>query len=312
MESFNSKVLLFGEYSVLHNSMALVMPCDRFSGQLNFINENTSHKYAYQSNEYLKKFSGFIASHIDQNFVLEVKQFEWEIENGLFFQSNIPQGYGLGSSAALVVAIFLRYLKKAKGFKDEFKEITFEKAQKLKTSLGQLESYFHGTSSGMDPLSVILNEPVLFKSSAEILPVKLPRMKSEGKNVIFLLDTGIARTTSEQMIKFNLLHQDLKFKNKIHDQLVNFTNESINSFLYEAPGNLYKKLDPLIQFQLEEMSPFIPGIFQKTVKQGLANGDYFLKLCGAGGGGYMLGFTENWEAAKEQLRDADLEIIYRY
>ena len=86
MESFNSKVLLFGEYSVLHNSMALVMPCDRFSGQLNFCAKGTPNKYAYRSNEYLKKFSGFIASHVDENFVLEVKQFEWEIENGLFFQ----------------------------------------------------------------------------------------------------------------------------------------------------------------------------------------------------------------------------------
>ncbi|HEV2830702.1 MAG TPA: hypothetical protein VGW31_01865 [Hanamia sp.] len=202
MESFNSKVLLFGEYSVLHNSMALVMPCDRFSGQLNFCTKSTPDKYAYRSNEFLKKFSGFIASHVDENFVLEVKQFEWEIDNGLFFQSNIPQGYGLGSSAALVVAIFLRYLKKAKGLKDELKGLTIDKAQKLKSSLGRMESFFHGTSSGMDPLSVILNEPVLYKSSNEILPVKLPRVNEAGKNVIFLLNTGIARTTSEQMAKF--------------------------------------------------------------------------------------------------------------
>jgi mevalonate kinase len=312
MESFNSKVLLFGEYSVLHNSMALVMPCDRFSGQLNFCTKSTPDKYAYRSNEFLKKFSGFIASHVDENFVLEVKQFEWEIDNGLFFQSNIPQGYGLGSSAALVVAIFLTYLKKAKGLKDELKGLTIDKAQKLKSSLGRMESFFHGTSSGMDPLSVILNEPILYKSSNEILPVKLPRVNEAGKNVIFLLNTGIARTTSEQMAKFYHLHKDVRFKNKISKELVKDTNESINSFLNGAPGALYKDLDKLIQFQLEEMSSFIPSSFEKLIKQGLNNGDYFLKLCGAGGGGYMLGFTDNWIQTQEKLQEFDLEVIYRY
>ncbi len=312
MESFNSKVLLFGEYSVLHNSMALVMPCDRFSGQLKFCEEGTQSKYAYRSNEYLKKFSGFIASHVDENFVLEVKQFEWEIENGLFFQSNIPQGYGLGSSAALVVAIFLRYLKKAKGIKDELKGLTIEKAQKLKTSLGKMESFFHGTSSGLDPLSVILNEPILYKSPNEILPVRLPRVDESGKNVIFLLNTGIARTTSDQMEKFYHLHKDLNFKHKISKELVKYTNESINSFLNKSPGSLYNDLGKLIQFQLEEMSSFIPQPFQKKVKHGLDNGDYFLKLCGAGGGGFMLGFTDNWINTRRALSGCDLEIIYRY
>lgn len=312
MESYNSKVLLFGEYSVLHNSMALVMPCDRFSGQLNFSTGDAQNKYAYRSNEYLKKFSGFIASHVDENFVLEVKLFEREIENGLFFQSNIPQGYGLGSSAALVVAIFLRYLKKAKGIKDELKGMTLEKAQKLKISLGKMESFFHGTSSGLDPLSIILNEPILYKGFNEVASAQLPIKVEDGKNVIFLLNTHIARTTSDLMSKFYELHKEPAFKNKIKEELVHYTNDSINGFLNENPENLYQNLEKLIQFQLEEMSYFIPTPFQKTIKQGLNNGDYFLKLCGAGGGGYMLGFTDNWTKTHQQLQHLDLEVIYRY
>ena len=47
-------------------------------------------------------------------------------------------------------------------------------------------------------------------------------------------------------------------------------------------------------------------------KQGIENGDYFLKLCGAGGGGFMLGFTENWNATSELLQEYKPEIIYRY
>jgi mevalonate kinase len=60
------------------------------------------------------------------------------------------------------------------------------------------------------------------------------------------------------------------------------------------------------------MNYLIPQSFEKLVKQGLAKGDYFLKICGSGGGGYMLGFTENWETTQEQLHDQDLEILYRY
>lgn len=312
MESFNSKVLLFGEYSAIYNSMALVMPYDRFSGQLTFSANGSPTKFAYQSNEFLKKFSSFIASHVDDEFVLEVKQFEREIENGLFFQSNIPQGYGLGSSGALVVAIFLRYLKKAKELKDELKGLTLEKAQKLKLTLGKMESYFHGASSGLDPLSIILNKPILYKRPDNILPVTIPGQKKNGKNVIFLLNTGIARKTSSMMAEFHDLCTDPVFKNKINNELVKYTNESIESFLSEGKNEFYKNLGKLIQFQLEELNHFIPSPFQKSVRKGLDNGDYFLKLCGAGGGGFMLGFTDDWNKTNEDLRDYDLKVIYRY
>ncbi|MEO8823607.1 MAG: hypothetical protein ABI366_08525 [Ginsengibacter sp.] len=312
MESFNSKVLLFGEYSALYNSMALVMPYDRFSGQLTFANGGAQNKFAFRSNEFLKKFSTFVANHVDENFVLEVKQFEHEIDNGLFFNSNIPQGYGLGSSGALVVAIFLRYLKKAKELKDELKGLTLGTAQKLKMSLGQMESFFHGTSSGLDPLSIILNKPILYKSAEDVLPVTIPVRNENGKNVIFLLNTGISRQTSVMMQEFRNFCTNPTFRNKIHDELVNFTNESIHSFLEEDCFSLYKNLDELIQFQLREMQFFIPTSFQKIIKEGIKNGDYFLKICGAGGGGFMLGFTDNWQKTNEDLRNFSPEVIYRY
>ena len=312
MERLNSKILLFGEYSVLHNSMALVLPCDRYYGQLNFCTDETDAKYAVQSNEYLKKFSGFIASNLDENFVLEVKQFEKEIAKGLFFQSNIPQGYGLGSSGALVVAIFLRYLKKAKGVKDDLKGMTIEKVQKLRQSLGQLESFFHGTSSGLDPLSIILNEPILYKNHKEVLATQLPTKDEAGKNVVFLLNTGIARSTLGLMNRFNQLYKNPVFRDKFNNDLVKITDDSINNFLNNQTSQFYQNLGKLSQFQLDEMAYLIPTPFEKLAKQGLENGDYFLKICGAGGGGFMLGFTENWDKTNEVLKDFKPEMIYRY
>lgn len=312
MESFNSKILLFGEYTVLQNSMALVVPCDLYSGQLNFYDSASNKKYAAQSNEYLKKFCGFIASHVDEHFVLEVKRFEKEIENGLFFQSTIPQGYGLGSSGALVVAIFLRYLKKAKSVKDELKELTFNKIDELKNSLGKLESFFHGVSSGLDPLSIILNEPILYKGTDDIVTASLPRKDAKGDNVIFLLNTHIPRNTSELMLKYNKLQEDPGFKKRLQEELVANNDDAIRYFLEHNPERFRKTLSQISSFQLNEMQEFIPEALRPAVRNGLDHGDYFLKLCGAGGGGFMLGFTDDWKKTRNELCDFDVQMIYRY
>lgn len=296
----------------MHNSMALVVPCDRYSGRLNFYESAHNKEYAIQSNEFLKKFSGFIASHMDETFVLEVKRFEQEIENGLFFQSTIPQGYGLGSSGALVVAIFLRYLKKTKYLKDDLKGVTIKKIEQLKNSLGKLESYFHGVSSGLDPLSIILNEPILYKNAHDIITTALPEKTPEGKHVIFLLNTNISRSTSGLMSRFNHLYQKKGFRIRLHEELVPGTDSAITNFLENDTASFYKQVNAVSSFQLHEMQGFIPQPLQQSVKAGLEHGDYFLKLCGAGGGGFMLGFTENWEQTTEILRDYDLEAIYRY
>jgi mevalonate kinase len=37
-----------------------------------------------------------------------------------------------------------------------------------------------------------------------------------------------------------------------------------------------------------------------------------LKLCGSGGGGYILGFTEDLERAKLSLKDYKLEVVYQF
>lgn len=312
MEQFNSKILLFGEYAVLHNGMALVIPCDKYHGHFEFYKATDKNHTALQSNEFLRKFCAFVSSHMDEQFVLEVKRFEEELKNGLFFRSNIPQGYGLGSSGALVAAIVLRYLVKAKNLKDELKAVTFQKLQELKKSLGDLESYFHGVSSGLDPLSIILNEPILYKNAQDIVTTKLPEPSSEKKNVVFLLDTKFPRTTSKMMSLFNILHDSEDFKNKFAQHIAQNNNGAIQSFLDNDTDRFYQSLHDLSAFQLEYMKDFFPEPLQKEVAAGLENGDYYLKLCGAGGGGFMLGFTQHWETAREQLKDYRLEEIYSY
>ena len=63
---------------------------------------------------------------------------------------------------------------------------------------------------------------------------------------------------------------------------------------------------------LAHFKPMIPSAFHKVWEQGIQTNDYYLKLCGSGGGGYILGFTEDYEKAKESLKDYKLELVYRF
>ena len=41
----------------------------------------------------------------------DIDAFKQDVENGMYFQSSIPQGFGVGSSGALVAAVYGKYTK---------------------------------------------------------------------------------------------------------------------------------------------------------------------------------------------------------
>ncbi|MDO9182138.1 MAG: mevalonate kinase, partial [Bacteriovorax sp.] len=182
-KKFYSKIILFGEYSVIQNSMALLIPYSLFEGKLTFRRDNTT-----VIDSELKAFSLYLKQLIDSgqlNFQFDQTSFEFDISQGLYFDSTIPQGYGVGSSGALVAAIFDRYEQESHSNLD---------IKRLKTIFAQMESHFHGASSGVDPLISYLNSPILIKNKNEVGPVSIPKFK-KGKSGIFLLNTKRSRKT---------------------------------------------------------------------------------------------------------------------
>jgi len=63
---------------------------------------------------------------------------------------------------------------------------------------------------------------------------------------------------------------------------------------------------------LKHFKPMIPDSFHHLWKQGIESNDYYLKLCGSGGGGYILGFTEDYQKTQKLLKDYKLELVYRF
>src|SRR5690606_11390485 len=99
------------------------------------------------SNESIDRFAEYLEETFAEEFDME--SLNADIARGMHFDSTIPQGYGVGSSGALVAAIYERY---ATNKIDISEGISKESISKLKETFSKMESFFHGKSSGIDPL----------------------------------------------------------------------------------------------------------------------------------------------------------------
>jgi mevalonate kinase len=306
--SFNSKILLFGEYSIIQDSMGLTLPYEEFKGKLTFDVNDMKEQFVSESNEHLAEFANYLSELLETKKLqigFDIASFKNDIEKGMYFQSSIPQGFGVGSSGALVAAVYGKYTRS----KIDISEAPTKAAiVELKSVFAKMESYFHGSSSGVDPLICYMNLPLLINGKNGVEPVKV-ELNNTGKGAIFLIDTGISRST-EPLVKYYMQRmEEPSFREFVDKQLKPFANNCIQAFLDGDKETLFAYMKLLSKFQFEHFKPMIPKLFNKMWKRGLDSGEYYLKLCGAGGGGYILGFTQNFELTKKQLKGQTLELL---
>ncbi|WP_027003678.1 mevalonate kinase family protein [Hugenholtzia roseola] len=303
---FNSKILLFGEYSIIKDSMGLALPYDLFQGRLIFKNVTQVSSKILQSNQELRTFVQYLEQLTKQDdfpVQFDFTSLHFDLEQGLFFESTIPQGFGVGSSGALTAALYYGYARnkiKINGHIPTQNEIL-----ELKRIFAKMESHFHGSSSGFDPLICYLNRPLLIKNKSEIEATSLPDFKGD-RGAIFILNTGRARRT-EPLV--SLFLEKCKSDNFEVDKLIEYNNTCIKSLLTAQLDTLFDTLKELSYFQYKNLQPMIPTLYRKMWKQGLQTNDYNLKLCGAGGGGFILGFTQNLEKTKTLLAEQQIRIV---
>ncbi|HSM63630.1 MAG TPA: hypothetical protein VK833_06815, partial [Gillisia sp.] len=189
---------------------------------------------------------------------------------------------------------------------------TREKLLKLKKIFGEMESFFHGKSSGLDPLNSYLSIPILINSKDNIEPAGLPYQTENGKGAVFLLDSGSIGETAP-MVQIFMDNMKLEpFRKMVKDQFIKHTDACVDDFLQGDIKSLFGNIKKLSHVVLDNFKPMIPTQFHKLWKQGIETNDYYLKLCGSGGGGYILGFTEDLEKAKQSLKDYNLEVVYNF
>ncbi len=302
MTSYPAKLLLFGEHTVNLGSYALAMPLPLFSGKWAYAPQLSPEALAAQQQQLPQ-----LADYLDQLqqrgellVKLDIAAFKKELQNGLVFESNIPTGYGAGSSGALVAAVMKHWVKET----SEWPVVEFKKV------LAQMEAFFHGTSSGTDPLVCYLQKPVLLGGKEGVQVVKLPssiqyiaegETPKKGSYTIFLLDTGIQRSATPMIEYFLKQSKGMTLSSRIDFSLIPDIYDAILGFLNGNSAAVYKYFGAIGLFQYKFLRGLIPVKYRKLWESSLESNLFKLKVCGAGGGGFVLGMTRDWEGTRAAL-----------
>lgn len=305
---FYSKILLFGEYGIIQDSKGLSIPYNFYNGALKL--DDNSSKTSIKSNESLQKFFKYLQEINETDLVtFNLEALKNDLDKGMYFDSSIPQGYGVGSSGALVAAIYDKYaLDKI----TVLENLTREKLLKLKEIFSRMECFFHGKSSGLDPLNSYLSLPILINSKENIESIGIPSQSFDGKGAVFLIDSGIVGETAPMVNIFMEKLKEQGFRKMLKGQFIKYTDACVENFLKGDLKSLLVNTKSLSKVVLNNFKPMIPEHLVSIWKKGIETNDYYLKLCGSGGGGFILGFTEDFEKAQQSLKDYRLELVYKF
>ena len=296
--SYPSKLLLLGEYTIIKGASALAMPYPRYCT-------------TWSDGPLPEEFSGTslpkmgsqaalqqILAHIRQleHPRLDLPRLEQELEEGLWLLSNAPIGYGLGSSGTVCAALYDRYaLDKTTDLVD------------LQQALAQLEHSFHGKSSGIDPLVSYLNQAIQVRPSKAIEPVDLP---PELSGVVFLVDTQHPRVSTPLITFFMEQCEQPHFEHNFLAPAAEAVEVALAAWLQNDFTTLYEAVRRIAALQLAHLPPMVLPQWQSIWQKGLDTGDYCLKLCGAGGGGFWLGFAPNWELVLQHFEADQVQRVF--
>ena len=304
---FYAKILLFGEYGIIKDSKGLAIPYNCYNGALK--KSDKTSDVEINSNKNLEKFYNDLSTLENQDLVsFRLNDLKVDIEEGMYFDSSIPQGYGVGSSGALVASIYDKY---ANDKITVLENLTRDKLLKLKQIFSLMESFFHGKSSGLDPLNSYLSIPILINSKDNLEATGIPSQK-EGKGAVFLLDSEMVGETEPMVTIFMNKMKNEGFRKMLNEDFAKHTDACIDDFLKGNVKSLFGNVKQLSKVVLENFKPMIPETFHNIWQKGIDSNDYYLKLCGSGGGGYILGFTEDFDKTKTILKDFKLELVYRF
>ncbi len=284
-ERYYSKVILFGEYSMIFDATALMIPLTKFSAQWRFASHLDANGGA-ASNASLKRFADYLSTLEDVKDIIDLQRFNHDLRYNLFLDSNVPSGYGLGSSGTLVAAVYDGYAKQKT-----------DDLLQLKTLFGKMESYFHGSSSGIDPLQCYVGKPFkITPNGAQLLSNDFLKKDIH----ICLIDTKIKSNTKPLVDHFKQQREDPGFLSRFQSEYVPHVTSCIDLMIQGDTDLFFKSLKQLTKGQLEFLRPMITD---NTLDLFITSYDFNfgVKISGSGGGGYVLGFTDDVDKTNKLL-----------
>jgi mevalonate kinase len=262
-----AKWVLTGEHAVLRGAQAVALPHPSFSLALEFEPAGIADLKIYPEE----------TSHILQRVLARIPE-SAGLRGRLRLESDIPIGAGLGSSAALCVAL----TKWLQSWSPESVSDPLEFARTL-------EDGFHGKSSGMDVAVILAGEPVAFRmqGGARKLEIShLPRFTFH--------DTGVRAMTRDCIEKVQRARAENPGAGAELDQRMSAVSQRALEALqaYDA-GQAARALPALAEAIAGAHTCFegwglVPDQAREIIQDLKSKGALACKLTGAGGGGMVV------------------------
>lgn len=261
----SGKVILFGEHFVVYGLPAIVIPIDRY------VEVHLKKGEQSRNPDYINSMLDLLKSKLD------IKESFQIIE----ITSNLPVSAGLGSSAALSVAL-------TKAVADELSlNLSNEEIFELSWNL---ENLFHKNSSGVDVYVSLYNRPVLYRKSYQRAIIDKISLNIDAKLGIKILrrneSTGdIVNDVREYSIKYPTIFENLKaaYRELFNEAIIALSSGDIMK-LAELM-NINQSLLRAIGVSNEEVD--------RTISDMISKGILGAKISGAGRGGAIIGLYES-------------------
>jgi mevalonate kinase len=293
----SGKIILFGEHAVVYGYPAIAVPVKSvqvkvivlpilkgYNSLIRIRNLNWEEDINFSEiseNNPIKVSIDNVLSLIDGNSPL----FE------LTISSSIPIAAGLGSSAALAIAI-------TKGL-SQFLGINLSDDQINELAL-QSEKIQHGSPSGIDNSVITFGKPIYFLKDSPIVQIEIPAPLN-----IVLGDTGKRTLTKEVVIQVkNIFESEPTTIGPILEEIGNITKDALHAL---QSGNLVQ-IGRLMSDNHECLKKIgVSSVeLDHLVDSARKNGALGSKLCGGGQGGFMAALceTDSIEKVSSGLRSA--------
>jgi len=292
------KVILFGEHAVVYGRHALALPVPGAVGvRVERADELAIHVPAWGI---ARRVDRAAPDGIDAAVTLILRALGIEAENfDITVDSALPRGMGLGSSAAIAVA-----MTRALG---RLQELALDD-ERINAIAFDCEKLAHGTPSGIDNTVSTYAEPMLFRNAGklEITPVEAPA------NVPLVIASGsVAGLTSEMVAGVRDRYRQVPARyDALFDQIDELSVQGaalLQDGAYEELGRLANICHGLLN-ALGVSTPELEHMVALARSHGAAGA----KLTGAGGGGSIVAIcpdgVEKIEAALQHAGYRTMQI----
>lgn len=283
MAQGHGKVILFGEHGVVHGRPALALAVQdgaevRFEAR--YGGPTTLHILPWDVRIDTSDVPSQDAAPLQSALKVARALYDDDLELDLHAQMNLPGGAGMGSSAALGVAV-LRAMDEARGVQREDAEI-------CERSLAW-ERVFHGNPSGVDNAMAAHGGVAIFRKGEPIQRI-VPR------NPVYLVAANSGESSSTKEMVASVARQyerDPERVGKVFDGMASIVS---NGRLALEQGNL-RHLGQLMQLNHGLLSSLMLSTptLEDMIRRATEAGALGAKVTGAGGGGCMIALVEGKE-----------------